>query len=65
MMEVDRNERLLEQRERCAGAPVRLVSAVAGTGVTDILREAYALVRARKAAAAAGQGGEDELGWKP
>ncbi|MBP7816589.1 MAG: GTPase ObgE [Phenylobacterium sp.] len=54
-----------EALEEAAGAPVRLVSAVAGTGVTDILREAYALVRARKAAAAVGQGGEDELGWKP
>jgi GTP-binding protein len=31
-----------------AGAPVRLVSGVAGLGVTEILREAYALVRVRK-----------------
>ena len=56
------------QREALAeasGAPVRLVSAVAGTGVKEILREAYALVRDRKAAAAVGKGGEDEVGWKP
>ena len=31
----------------------------------EILREAYALVRDRKAAAAVGKGGEDEVGWKP
>lgn len=56
------------QREALAeasGAPVRLVSAVAGTGVKEILREAYALVRDRKAAAALGKGGEEEVGWKP
>ena len=56
------------QREalaEAAGAPVRLVSAVSGKGVTEILREAYALVRARKAAAAAEQGGEAEGSWAP
>ena len=54
-----------EALEESAGVPVRLVSAVAGTGVVAILREAYALVRDRKAAAAVGKGGEDEVGWKP
>ena len=54
-----------EALEEAAGVPVRLVSAVAGTGVVAILREAYALVRDRKAAAAVGKGGEDEVGWKP
>ena len=56
------------QREvlaEASGVPVRLVSAVSGKGVTEILREAYALVRDRKAAAAVGKGGEDEVGWKP
>ncbi len=54
-----------EALSEAAGVPVRLVSAVAGTGVKEILREAYALVRDRKAAAAVGKGGEDEVGWKP
>ena len=54
-----------EALSEAAGVPVRLVSAVAGTGVKEILREAYALVRDRKAAAAVGKGGEEEVGWKP
>jgi GTP-binding protein len=36
--------------EAASGGPVRLVSGVAGMGVTEILRDAYALVRRRKAA---------------
>jgi GTP-binding protein len=35
--------------ETASGGPVRLVSGVAGMGVTEILRDAYALVRRRKA----------------
>jgi GTP-binding protein len=35
--------------EAASGGPVRLVSGVAGMGVTEILRDAYALVRRRKA----------------
>ncbi len=54
-----------EALSEAAGVPVRLVSAVSGHGVVDILREAYGLVRARKAAVAVGQGGEDEVGWAP
>ncbi|WP_421933975.1 GTPase ObgE [Phenylobacterium sp.] len=54
-----------EALSEAAGVPVRLVSAVSGKGVVEILREAYALVRDRKAAAAVGKGGEDEVGWKP
>ena len=44
------------QREALAeavGAPIRLVSGVSGLGVKALLREAYGLVRARKAQAAA------------
>ena len=39
--------------EAASGAPVRLVSGAAGMGVTELLREAYALVRQRKGEAAA------------
>ncbi|MBI1200713.1 MAG: GTPase ObgE [Phenylobacterium sp.] len=46
-----------------AGVPVRLVSGAAGMGVTELLREAYALVRQRKAEAAA-ESSEPE-GWTP
>ncbi|RAK59732.1 GTPase ObgE [Phenylobacterium hankyongense] len=52
--------------EAAAGVKVRRISGVAGTGVVEILREAYALVRAGKAAAAAASAApaEDE-GWAP
>jgi len=39
--------------ERAAGRPVRALSAVAGTGVRELLVEAYALVRAARAVAGA------------
>jgi GTP-binding protein len=54
--------------ERASGARVRVVSGVSGEGVTELLREAYALVRARKgeeaeeAIAASGEPPED---WAP
>jgi len=52
--------------EEASGAEVRLVSGVSGQGVVDILREAYALVRQRKAAAATeARGGEAVEDWKP
>jgi GTP-binding protein len=52
--------------EAASGEPVRLVSGVSGQGVVELLREAYALVRERKAAANAELGlGEDETGWTP
>jgi GTP-binding protein len=57
------------QREALAeasGAPVRLVSGVSGQGVTELLRESYALVRERKAAAAkASSEPEADAGWTP
>jgi GTP-binding protein len=46
-----------------SGAPVRLVSAVSGQGVKEILREAYGLVRARKAEIAREEQGEAD--WAP
>jgi GTP-binding protein len=49
--------------EAAAGAAVRLVSGAAQIGVTELLREAYALVRSRKAEVAA-QDAEPE-GWTP
>jgi GTP-binding protein len=49
--------------EAAAGVKVRLVSGAAGHGVTELLREAYALVRQRKSEAAAeGAPPED---WAP
>lgn len=57
------------QREALAeasGAEVRLVSGVSGKGVTELLREAYALVRERKATAAqANPEDEANTGWVP
>jgi GTPase len=49
--------------EAASGQPVRLVSGAAKMGVTELLREAYALVRARKAAAAADPLAPRE--WRP
>ena len=57
------------QREALAeasGSEVRLVSGVSGKGVTELLREAYALVRERKAVAAhADPEDEANTGWIP
>ena len=49
--------------EAAAGVKVRLVSGAANMGVTELLREAFALVRQRKAEVAA-ESAEPE-GWKP
>ena len=49
--------------EEACGHEVRLVSGVSGQGVRDLLREAYALVRSRKAEAVADAGGEEP--WTP
>ena len=49
-----------------SGAEIRLVSGVSGKGVTELLREAYALVRERKAAVAqADPEDEANAGWAP
>jgi len=57
------------QREALAeasGAEVRLVSGVSGKGVVELLREAYAMVRERKSAAAlADPTDEANTGWVP
>jgi len=52
--------------KKVAKAPVRLVSGVSGEGVTELLREAFALVRARRAEAAGADAatGTSE-GWTP
>src|SRR5690349_13203978 len=52
--------------KKAAKAPVRLVSGVSGEGVTELLREAFALVRARRAevAQADSPAGPAE-GWTP
>ncbi|WP_337185544.1 GTPase ObgE [Phenylobacterium sp.] len=49
--------------EAASGGAVRRVSGFAGQGVTELLREAYALVRERKQAAAAEESGAEE--WRP
>jgi len=54
-----------EALEEASGRPVRLVSGVSGRGVTELLREAYALVRARKAEARAAEAGPADLDWRP
>ena len=53
---------------KASGAKVRQVSGVSGEGVTELLREAYALVRERKGEAAAqaiADGGEAPADWAP
>jgi len=53
---------------KASGAKVRQVSGVSGEGVTELLREAYALVRERKAEAAADAleaSGEAPEDWAP
>ena len=47
--------------EKVAGAPVRLISAVSGEGVRELLRAAYAKVAGQTTAAAA----EQDLSWTP
>jgi GTP-binding protein len=49
--------------EKVSKAKVRLVSGVAGHGVTEVLREAYALVQAKKGELAAEAAGPED--WKP
>jgi GTP-binding protein len=54
------------QLAAAAGVEPKRVSGVAGTGVTELLREAYALVRERRAAAAAEAAGpEEQEEWRP
>jgi GTP-binding protein len=48
-----------------AGVEPRRVSGVAGMGVTELLREAYALVRERKALAAQAVGPDQPGEWRP
>jgi GTP-binding protein len=49
-----------------AKAPVRMVSGVSGEGVTELLREAFALVRARRAEAAEAEApAKSAEGWTP
>ena len=51
--------------EEAVGAPVRLVSGVSGQGVTELLREAYRLVRERKAKIKAEADGPADVDWTP
>jgi GTP-binding protein len=52
--------------EAASGVKVRLVSGAAQMGVTDLLREAYALVRQRKGELAAEEAADGEpQGWQP
>ena len=61
--EAARAERQAELAE-AAGTEVRLVSGFTGENVTELLREAFALVRERKRAAAEEAAGPSE-GWTP
>jgi GTP-binding protein len=54
--------------EAASGAKVREVSGVSGEGVTELLREAYALVRQRKGEAVAeeiAESGAEPESWAP
>jgi GTP-binding protein len=53
---------------KASGAKVRQVSGVSGEGVTELLRDAYALVRERKGEAAqeaVAAGGPEPQDWTP
>jgi len=63
-LDADTREAKAAELAAASGAPVRQVSGAAGIGVTDLLREAYALVRARKAEAAEEAAGPAP-GWSP
>ena len=54
-----------ESLEEAVGAPVRLVSGVSGQGVTELLREAYRLVRERKAKIKLEAAGPADEAWRP
>jgi GTP-binding protein len=67
---LDKETRKAKAKElaKASGAKVRQVSGVSGEGVTELLREAYALVRARKGEAAEeaiAAGGEPPEDWAP
>jgi GTP-binding protein len=51
--------------EEASGGPVRLVSGVSGQGVTELLREAYRLVRERKARIKLEAAGPADEVWRP
>jgi GTP-binding protein len=51
--------------KKVAKRPVRLVSGVSGEGVTDLLREAFQQVRARRAEAAQADAPARSEGWTP
>ncbi|HEV7385726.1 MAG TPA: GTPase ObgE, partial [Phenylobacterium sp.] len=67
---LDKETRKAKAKElaKASGAKVRQVSGVSGEGVTELLREAYGLVRARKGEAAEeaiAAGGEPPEDWAP
>ncbi|HEX5378508.1 MAG TPA: GTPase ObgE [Phenylobacterium sp.] len=64
-LDADTVEMQREALAEASGAEVRLVSSVSGQGVRELLREAYALVRERKAQAAKAEAGPADLGWAP
>jgi GTP-binding protein len=63
-LDADTLEMQREALAEASGAEVRLVSGVSGQGVTELLREAYALVRRRKGEIAE-ENGEAEGTWTP
>ena len=64
-LDADTLEMQREALAEASGAQVRLVSAVAGQGVKELLREAYGLVRDRKAEIAREEAGPEPSGWAP
>jgi GTP-binding protein len=64
---LDDDERILKAEElaEASGAEVRLVSGFTGENVTELLREAYALYRLRKAEAAGDAGLAENEAWAP
>lgn len=67
-LDADTRKAKAKQLAKASGAKVRQVSGVSGEGVTELLREAYALVRERKgeeAADAMAASGEVPEDWTP
>jgi GTP-binding protein len=64
-LDADTRAERATELEAAAGVKPRLVSGVSGEGVIDLLREAWAQVRSRRAEAAAPASGAAEEAWAP
>jgi GTP-binding protein len=64
-LDADLRQLQKEALEEASGEPVRLVSGVSGQGVTELLRAAYQVVLAQRAAEKAEKDGGTPAAWTP